>query len=160
MDGIRLSDVVQTEIELETYGEAAQEFFVALTEDIRQEFSASLNELLTTEMANFQQQVAKGLSTGTDAGSQLGNLFGTLAGDVIGGLLPDSMFGNVFGAAVSGAVRTAVRDVVRTGSFDLGRVVSGANSSGARVLNQQIRMSSNQQSAEALNTLNRGQRNL
>lgn len=160
-DGIRLGDVVQTELEqLESYGEAAQEFFVSLTADIKQEFSASLNDLLTTEMANFQTQVSRSLMGGTDTGSQLGSLFGNLAGDVIGGLLPDSLFGDVYGAAISGAVRTAVRDVVRNGSFDLGRVVKSANSSGASVLNRSIDMSKSQRSAEALTTLNRGQRNL
>lgn len=161
MSELRLGDVVRTEVEqLEQYGEAAQEFFITLSGEIREEFSSSLNKILTGELASFQTQANRSLATSGYATA--GNLLGSLAGELVGGLLPDNLFGGVYGAAINGAVRAAVADYLRTGSVDMRRVVTGANSSGGSVLTRQnsLNLSAGQQSAEAAAALQRAQRNL
>lgn len=161
MSELKLSDVVRTEVEqLEQYGEAAEEFFMTLSGEIREEFSASLNKILTGELANFQTQVNRSMSSSGYATA--GNLLGSIAGELVGGLLPDNLFGGVYGAAMNGAVRSAVSDYFRTGSVDIRRVINGANSSGGNSLTRHnsLNLSMGQQSAETLSALTRAQRNL
>lgn len=163
-DTIRLRDVVQVEIEqLEQYGEAAQEFFHSLSDDIRTEFTGTLEQLLTHDLAAFQSQVSRSLASSNL--SDVGGALGGLLGDVVSASLPDTLFGDVFGSAIGGAIRTAARDVARYGSFDVGRAIGAANRSGGSRLDSWIRrgdvpMSEGQRSAEAWALLNRGQRNL
>jgi hypothetical protein len=163
-DTIRLRDVVQVELEqLEAYGEAASEFFHELSDDIKQEFTSSLETLLTHDLAAFQSQVNRSL--GNAGLGDAGNVLGGVLGDTLGSLLPENMAGNVFGAAIGGALRTAARDLVRNGSLDVGRTIASANRYGGNRLDSIIRrgelpMSNSQRSAEAWNQLGRGQRNL
>lgn len=159
-DGMRLGDVVGSEIEqLERYGEAAEEYFHTLSEEIRGDFSASLQQILSGELASFQQSVNR--TTASSGYGQLGNILGGVLGDTVGGLLPDSLFGDVFGAAFSAAIRTVAMDVARTGTVNVGKAVNSANRSGGAALDRDIRnMSRGQQSAEMLAMLRHGQRNL
>lgn len=163
-DTIRLRDVVQVEIEqLEHYGEAAQEFFHGLSGDIRRDFTGTLEELLTKDLAAFQSQVNWSLSSSGLGG--VGSVLGETVGDAIGAFLPDNTFGDVFGAAISGALRTAARDYARNGTLDIGRVADAANRSGGSRLDTTIRqgdlfMSKGQRNAEAWSELSRGRRNL
>lgn len=156
-DTIRVGDVVQVELEqLEQYGEAASDFFHELSGEIRGEFTATLEELLTKDLAAFQSQVNRSLSS--SGLGQVSGLLGNTVGDMLGAFLPDSVFGDVFGAAISGALKTAAQDFARTGSFNAGRVVNSANRSGGNRLDSV--MSQGQRSAEAWSELSRGQRNL
>lgn len=161
MTDTRLRDVVSTEIEqLERYGEAAEEFFHQLTGEIREEFSASLDEMLNSEMTHFQSRLQSAYQGGYDIAGTLGNTAGNIFGDFLTG--PD-LFSQVFGLAVNNAVRTAVRDFVRTGTVDLKRVITAADRGGTTVFNQAARtemnLSSSQQNADVLLALSRSQRN-
>jgi hypothetical protein len=156
-DTIRLRDVVQVELEqLEQYGEAASDFFHELSGEIRGEFTATLEELLTRDLVAFQSQVNRSLTS--NGLGEVSGLLGSGVGDMLGAFLPDSVFGDVFGAAISGALKTAAQDFARTGSFDIGRTVQAANRYGGNRLDNV--MSQSQRSAEAWGELSRGQRNL
>ena len=163
-DIIRLRDVVQVEIEqLEEYGEAAGEFFHALSGDIRREFTSTLETLVTQDLAAFQSQVNRSLAN-TGLGNAAGAIGGAV-GDVLGEFLPENVFGDVFGAAVGGALRSAARDFARNGDFDINRAVNAANRSGNTRLNTAIRkgdlpLSRGQKAAEVWSELSHGQRNL
>lgn len=163
-DTIRLRDVVQVELEqLEQYGDAAGEFFHQLAGEIRSEFTGTLEQLLTNDLAAFQSQVSRSLAS--NGLSDVGGVMGDALGDMLGAFLPENVFGDVFGAAIGGALRTAARDLTRNGSFDLGRAVNSANRRGGSRLDTAIRrgdlpMSGGQRSAEIWSELSRGQRNL
>lgn len=158
--GLRLGDVVNAEIEqLERFGEAAEEYFHGLSEEIRKDFSASLEQILSGELAMFQQ--ALNASTANSGYGQLGNLFGNLLGDVVGDFLPDNLFGDVSTAALKAVIRTVAVDVLRSGNVNPRRVLSSATRSSQTVLNRHTRnMSVGQESAEILAALQHGQRNL
>lgn len=163
-DIIRLRDVVQVELEqLEQYGEAAGEFFHTLSADIRREFTGTLEELLTHDLAAFQSQVNRSLANSGMGG--VGNVLGGALGEALGAFLPENVFGDVLGAAMGGALRTAAQDLSRHGSFDVNRAVRSANRYGHNRLDAVIRrgdlpMSNSQRSAEAWSELRHGQRNL
>lgn len=163
-DTVRLRDVVQVEMEqLEQYGDAAAEFFHELSGEIRREFTGTLEELLTNDLAAFQSQVSRSLA---ESGmGDMGGALGAMLGDTVGAFLPDGLFGDVFGAAIGGALRTAARDLMRNGSVNVGRAVTAGNRSGGMRLDSVIRrgdlqMSGGQRSAEAWLELGRGRRNL
>lgn len=169
MDGVRLRDVVQVELEqLEQYGDAAAEFFHELSGEIRREFTGALEELLTNDLTAFQSQVNRSLaqsSLGRSGMGDMGGALGNLMGDAVGAFMPDNLFGDVFGAAISGALRTAARDLMRNGAVDIGRAVTAGNRSGGNRLDTVIRrgdlqMSGGQRNAEAWAELGRGRRNL
>lgn len=126
----------------EEYGEAARDYFRQLAEEIRAEFSASLNDILKSEMANFQSQISQNLGAN--------NFEGLFHGDFLTGTGDIS---DVIGAALRGALRAAVSDYLRTGSINTGHILNNASRSGSAVLGGKL--SRSQQSAEMLAILGR-----
>ncbi len=139
---IRLRDIVETEIDqLQRYGEAAEEFFHRLSEDIRAEFNQTLEQILTQEVGGFQQQMRQSFAAqGMDA-------VGTAMGDVLGRTLESNgmngAYGQVFSEAIAGAVHSVLGELAQNGSVEWGDVVRGANRSGGRALDRVLKTGHN-----------------
>lgn len=168
-DKITLRDIVQTEAEqLESFGDAAEGFFHSLASDIKQEFTSTLNELITHDLVQFQSQVSR--QTNASGFGQVGTALGGAVGSVIDGIFPETIFGDVYGAAVGGALRTVLGDFFGRGSVDWRRAITSANRTGSSELDRMLRrpgtfsasdmtLSRGQRAAQGLHELHFGRRN-
>lgn len=171
-DRISLRDVVQTEVEqLERYGEAAEDFFHELSDEIRSEFTGTLEDLLTHDLAAFQRQVNRTLAY--SGMNEVGGILGDALGGAVESLIPGQVLGDVFGAAVGGALRMALSDFSRSGSVDMNRIIKGANKRGGSRLDSLLRggrfgslhpaempLSESQRGVESWASISKARRNL
>jgi hypothetical protein len=135
--------IKQSSNEIEEFGEAAEQFFQSLSEKIRGDFVAKLEQILSKDLVDFERNVNSFTNNSTSGAGLFSGLISGGLSSIFGNLIDGASekekgtpnlgagIGVALGQAANTALYKAINDLARTGSIDLRSVIKAGSNAGS-----------------------------